>query len=71
MSNELNKMVKNAGDAVKEGVHRGEAASEHEKRAEFGDVMTPGEKGESVANEIASDVKAGGDRLKRDVRNAT
>ena len=71
MSDELNKVVKNAGDALKEGVHRGEASAEREKRAEFGDVMTPGEKGESIVNEVSSDLKAEGDRLKRDVRNAT
>ncbi len=71
MSDELNKIVKNAGDAIKEGVHRGEAASERETRAEFGDVMTPGEKGESVVREVSGDLKAEGDRLKRDVRNAT
>lgn len=71
MSNELKKTVDNVGDAIKEGVHRGEASSERETRAEFGDVMTPGEKGKSIVNEATSDLKAEGDRLKRDVRNAT
>ena len=71
MSNELKKTVQNAGDAIKEGVHRGQADAEHETRTEFGDVMTPEEKGQSVVNEVVNDAKAAGDRLKRDVRNAT
>lgn len=71
MSNELNKTVKNVTDAVKEGIHRGEADSERDMRAEYGDVMTPGEKGASVAREISSNVKAAGDHVKRDVRNKT
>lgn len=68
---ELNKTVKNVGDAVKEGVHRSEADLERERRAETGDVMTPGEKAGSVVNEVKNDAKAEGDRLKREVRNMT
>jgi hypothetical protein len=69
MSDELEKLGKNIKDTVTEGIHRGEAEGERAKRAEFGDVMTPGEKTESVVNEVAEDSKAGIDRIKRDVRN--
>lgn len=71
MGNEFEKIGKNVKDTIKEGVHRGEADVEREKRAEFGDVMTPGEKAESVVHEVSEDAKAGVDRMKRDVRNAT
>lgn len=66
---EIKKIGKNVKDTITEGIHRGEADAEHEKRASFGDVMTPGEKTESVAHEVTEDAKAGVDRLKRDVRN--
>jgi gas vesicle protein len=65
----IKKTVKNIKDTITEGMHRGEAMSEREKRATMGDVMTPGEKTESVVHEVAEDSKAGIDRLKRDVRN--
>jgi hypothetical protein len=71
MANEVRKTIKNVGDAIKEGVHRGNADAEHEGRAEFGDVMTPGEKAQSVAREVEEDTKAGIDRAKREVRNRT
>ena len=69
MANELEKTAKNIGDAVKEGVHRGSAEAEREKRADFGETMTGGQKAESVVNEVEQEAKAGVDRLKRDVRN--
>lgn len=69
MSNELEKMAKNVRDTVKEGIHRGEADAERERRAEMGDVMTGGEKAESVAHEVSEEAKAGVDRLKRDARD--
>jgi hypothetical protein len=69
MGNEVKKTIKDIGDAVKEGVHRGNADAEHETRAEFGDVMTPGEKAESVTNEISEDTKAGIDHAKRKIRD--
>lgn len=69
--NEFEKLGKDIKDSVKEGMHRGEADSEREKRATFGDVMTPGEKTESVVNEVSEDAKAGVDRMKRKVRDAT
>lgn len=69
MANEVKKAVDNVKDTLKEGMHRGEAESEREKRAAFGEVMTPGEKTESVVHEVSEESKAGIDRLKRDVRN--
>jgi hypothetical protein len=71
MANEVKKTVKNVRDAVKEGVHRGNADVEREEREEFGDVMTPGEKAESMGREAAEDVKAGVDRAKRKIREST
>jgi hypothetical protein len=64
----IKKAGKNIKDTVTEGIHRGEAESEREKRATFGEVMTPGEKTESVVHEVSEESKAGIDRLKRDVR---
>lgn len=71
MANEIEKTVKDLGDAVKEGVHRGNADAERATRTEFGEVMTPGEKAESVMREGSEEVKAGIDRTKRNVRDAT
>jgi hypothetical protein len=71
MANEIKKTLKDVGDAVKEGVHRGNADAEHATRTEFGDVMTPGEKADSVMREGAEDVKAGIDRAKRNIRDNT
>jgi hypothetical protein len=71
MANEIKKTVKNVRDAVKEGVHRGNADAEHETREEFGDVMTPGEKAGSMGREVSEDAKAEMDRAKRKVREST
>lgn len=71
MANEIKKTVKNVRDAVKEGVHRGTADAEHETREDFGDVMTPGEKAESMGREATENVKAGVDRAKRKIREST
>ena len=71
MANEIKKTIENIGDTIKEGVHRGNADAEHATRTEFGDVMTPGEKTESVIREGSEDVKAGIDRAKRNVRDVT
>jgi gas vesicle protein len=71
MANEIKKTVKDVGDAIKEGVHRGNADAEHDTRTAFGDTMTPGEKTESVIREGKEDVKAGIDRAKRNIRDAT
>lgn len=62
--------AKNAHDTVTENIHKGKADAEHEKRAEFGDAMTTGQKVESVGNEVSEKAKAGFDHAKRDVRNA-
>lgn len=71
MGNEIKKTVKDVGDAIKEGVHRGNADAEHETREAFGDAMTPGEKTESVVREGSENVKAEVDRAKRNIRDAT
>lgn len=71
MANEVKKTVKNIRDAVKEGVHRGNADVERENREEYGDVMTPGEKAGSVGREATEKVKAEVDRAKRKVREST
>ena len=71
MANEIKKTVKDIGDAVKEGVHRGNADAERATRAEFGDVMTPGEKAGSMGREVSEETKAGVDRAKRKIRDAT
>jgi hypothetical protein len=70
MANEVKRIVRDARDAVKEGVHRGKADAEHETRAEMGGIMTPEEKAGSVAREVLEDTKAGIDRAKRNVRDS-
>ena len=69
MANEIKRTIDDIGDSVKEGIHRGKADAEHEKRAEFGDVMTPREKVDSVANEAGENIKAGVDKTKREIRD--
>ncbi len=69
--NEINKTVKDIGDTLKEGAHRGEADAERAKRSVAGDAMTPGEKLGSVAKEVGSDTKAEIDKTKRSIRDAT
>jgi hypothetical protein len=69
MANEIKRTIEDIGDSVKEGIHRGNAAAEHETRKDFGDVMTPREKVESVANEAGENVKAGVDKTKREIRD--
>ncbi len=71
MADEIKKAVKDVRDAVKEGVHRGNADVERDRRSEHGEVMTPGEKAGSVAREISEETKAGVDRAKREVRDRT
>jgi hypothetical protein len=71
MADELNKMVKDVGDAVKEGIHRGKADAEHDTRTIAGDVMTPGEKAGSMAREVSEETKAEIDKAKRNIRDAT
>ena len=61
--------AKNARDAVAENVHKSKADVEREKRAEYGETMTTGQKVESVGNEVSEEAKAGFDRTKRDLRN--
>jgi hypothetical protein len=71
MANEVKKTVKDVRDAVKEGVHRGNADVERDQRTQYGDIMTPGEKAGSVGREISEETKAGIDRAKRNLRDKT
>lgn len=71
MANEIKKTVKDVGDAIKEGVHRGSADAERQTRMDYGDVMTPGEKAGSMAREVSEEAKAGIDKTKRNIRDAT
>lgn len=71
MANEIKKTVQDVSDAIKEGAHRGNADAERETRADFGDVMTPGEKAGSMAREVSEKTKAEIDKTKRSVRDAT
>jgi hypothetical protein len=68
---ELKKFGENAKDAVNEAGHRAAAESERENRELDGDLMTPGEKVGSVAEETKHDVLADVDKAKRAVRNNT
>jgi hypothetical protein len=70
MANEIKRTVRDAGDAIKEGIHRGKAGAEHETRSEMGDVMTPGEKAGSMAREVSEETKAEIDKTKRKVRDS-
>ena len=63
--------VKNVRDTVNEASHRSEADAEKEKRREVGDVMTPGEKADSLLNEGKNRAQAEWDKTKRDVRRNT
>ncbi len=69
MANEIKRTIEDIGDAAKEGMHRGGAEIEHEKRAAFGDSMTTGEKVGSVVNETKENAKADIDKAKREIRD--
>lgn len=69
MANEMKRTIDDISDSVKEGIHRGNAAAEHETRKDFGDDMTTGEKVDSVANEAGENIKAGVDKTKRGIRD--
>ncbi len=69
MADEIKRTIKDVGDTIKEGVHRGNAQTEHASRTVAGDVMTPGEKAGSVAREVTEDTKAEIDKTKRSVRD--
>jgi len=70
LKDELKKTIDDVGDAVDELGHRSAADGERAKREVAGDVMTPGEKVGSLANEGKERVLADVDRAKRDIRNA-
>ena len=71
MEKHLDHTIKDVRDAAKEGAHKGNAEIEREKRSEHGDVMTPGDKANSMAREVSEDAKAAFDRGKREMRDAT
>ena len=63
--------VKDVRDTVNEASHRSEADAEKEKRNAVGDVMTPGEKADSLLNEGKNRAQAEWDKAKREVRDKT
>lgn len=67
----IKKTVDNVGDAISEATHKTNAEAEHATRDAAGDVMTPGEKVESFANEGKENVLGGIDHAKRDIRSNT
>lgn len=71
MANEIKKTIDDVGDAIKEGIHRGNADAEHDVRSELGDEMTTGEKASSVGREVSERTKAEIDKTKRNIRDAT
>ncbi len=68
MKDELKKTIDNVADTFSEAGHRANADAEHANREVSGDVMSPGEKVGSVANEGKESVLADVDRAKRDLR---
>lgn len=68
MAHESEKTIKNVRDAVKETLHRGNAAAERETREDLGPAMTPGEKAKSAVREASEETKAEIDHAKRKVR---
>lgn len=71
ITGEIEKGVKDVGDAVKSGMHRSAADAERTQREVAGDTMTPGEKVKSGANEASERIKAGVDDAKRTIRDNT
>ncbi len=71
IKDELKKTIDNVSDTFSEAGHRTNADAAHADREVAGDVMTPGEKLGSVANEGKESVLADVDRAKRDFRNDT
>ncbi len=71
LKDELNKTVENVKDAFREAGHRSAAEAEQAERDVNGDLLTPGEKVASVANQTKHEVLAGVDKAKIDVRNNT
>jgi hypothetical protein len=69
IKDQLKKTIDNVADTFSEAGHRANADAERANREVAGDVMTPGEKVGSVANEGKETVLAEVDRAKRDLRN--
>jgi hypothetical protein len=66
--NPIKKTIDNARDATKEALHRSTAEAEHARRKALGDEMTPGERLESVANELKNRAQAEADEIKQKTR---
>ena len=63
--------VDDARDRVHENKHRSEAEPERLRRDVAGDVMKPGEKAGSMANEAKNRAQAEIDAMKRELRDRT
>lgn len=68
---EIEKGAKDVRDSVTSELHRSSADAERARRDADGNVMTPGEKVKSVANEAKERIEAGRDDAKRHIRDNT
>jgi hypothetical protein len=64
-------VVDDVRDSVHEEGHRSAAEAERARRDVAGDVMTPGEKAGSIADEAKQRAQAEIDAIKRDLRDKT
>lgn len=71
MKRKLKKAVANVKDASKEVSHRFKAGVEHEKRREYADELTTGQKVKSFMKEDLENTKADVHKAKRKIRNKT
>lgn len=71
ITEEVKKGVQDARDSAAEAMHHSAAEAERERRESEGDLMTPGEKVASAADEAKERVKEGVDHAKRSVRDKT
>ncbi|HTV73726.1 MAG TPA: hypothetical protein VME66_08495 [Candidatus Acidoferrales bacterium] len=71
VQHEIDKSAKNIKDTVTEADHRAQARAERERRESAGDLLSPGEKVKSHANEAKHEVLAEVDKAKRAVRDHT
>jgi hypothetical protein len=71
VEHEVKKTAKNIKDTISEADHRAQAHAEREARESGGDLLSPGEKMKSHANEAKHEVLAEVDRAKRAVRDHT
>lgn len=71
ITDDVKRGAKDVRDSAAEAMHRSAAEAEHERRETEGDLMTPGEKAASIADEVKERGKAGVDHAKRSVRDNT